>query len=91
MESLNSEQVVQNHANFEADLMDLGKTMLDFLSFLVVMEPLERTVRLKRKAVSILQAISQVSAFMEHYISKNYVGAFNNCLGHHVMLILGRR
>ena len=53
--------------------------MRDFLSFLVDMESHERIDRLKRKAVSILQAISQTSTFMEHYISKHFVGMFN-CL-----------
>src|ERR1700675_4155599 len=55
----------------------MGKTMRDFLSFLVDMESHERIDRLKRKAVSILQAISQASTFMEHYISKRFIGALN--------------
>ena len=76
LEFIKVEQLVKNHDNFETDLTDLGKTMHDFLSFLVDMESHERIDRLKRKALSILQAISQASTFMEHHISKRFVGAF---------------
>jgi hypothetical protein len=58
-------------------MTDLGATMHSFLSFLIDMESSERIDRLKRKAVSILQVISQTSTFMEHYITKRFVGEFD--------------
>jgi hypothetical protein len=75
--SLTIGQSVQNYNDFEGDMTDLGATMHDSLSFLIDMESTERIDRLKRKAMSILQAISQTSTFMEHYITKRFVGEFD--------------
>jgi hypothetical protein len=66
--SLTIGQSVQNYNDFEGDMTDLGATMHDFLSFLIAMESTKRIDRLKRKAMSILQAISQTSTFI---ISQN--------------------
>jgi hypothetical protein len=78
LESLTTRQLVQDYNDFEGDMTDLGATMHGFLSFLLDMESSERIDRLKRKAVSILQMISQTSMFMEHYITKRFVGEFDH-------------
>jgi hypothetical protein len=84
-------QVVEAHKNFESDLVDLGATMRDFLSFLIETESRERIDRLRRKALSILQAISQASSFVDNYITKCFAGEVVDEMVHGIWLILIQR
>jgi hypothetical protein len=59
---------------FNHDLEDLSADMSDLLSFLVENESREKLTLLKNTTVSILNAISQASAFMQNYLCRNATG-----------------